>query len=178
MNKSFAYVVGVICGILAVFIVALIVRAIVKKNSKKSPTEYDERQIQARGKSYKTGFLTFIITTLVLTLLETLDVHFAEYPLLFLMDLLVGAFAFVTDAIFRDAYFKMGESRNLWWFPLIGVINILMSFVNCKNGFISENGLLYMDTLNMIVGIWIIIIYILCLIKKGIDKKADKADAE
>lgn len=179
MEKSFAYVLGVICGILAVAIFCLIMRKIAtKKVNKSAPKEYDERQIIARGKSYKTGMLTFVIVTLICTLLETLDVHFAQYPLLLLLILLIGAFAFVVDAIFRDAYFRVGDSTKMWWLILIGIANIFLSFINCKDGFIKD-GLLVVDSLNLIVGIWIIVIFVIICIKKYIDKKAsDTADEE
>lgn len=172
--KSFEYVLGIICGILAVAIFCLVIRAIVKKNCKSSAQkEYDERQIIARGKSYKTGLITFAAVTLFFTLLETLDVHFAEYPLLLLLILLAGCLAFVIDAIFRDAYFRVGESTKMWWVLPIAAINIVLSFVR-NTPLITEDGLLSLDSMNLIVGIWIIIIYIFILIKKIIDKKAEK----
>lgn len=177
-GKSFAYVIGLICGILTVVIVALIIRKIANKKMKAAgPKEYDERQMAARGKSYKTGMLTFVIASLLMTLLEVLEVHFAEYPLMYLLILLTGCFAFVIDAIFRDAYFRVGESTKMWWIIPVAALNIFLSFVR-KTPLINEDGLLTLDSLNLIVGIWILLIGLIILIKKFLDKKDSKADEE
>lgn len=176
MNKSFMYVLGVVCGILAVAIVCLIIRSIVNKKGKAScAKEYDERQMICRGKSYKTGMITFVIASLIATMLETLDVHFAEYPLLFLLILLIGCFAFVVDAIFRDAYFRVGESTKMWWIIPAAALNVALSFVR-KTPLITEEGLLSLDSMNLIVGIWLLLIGVVILVKKLIDKKAAKAE--
>lgn len=178
MNHSIYYVIGVICGVFAVLVFGFILRYFVKKGQKEEVKGYDERQVIARGKSYKTGLITFVSACLVYTLLETLNVHITETALSFLMILLLGTGAFVIDAIYRDAYFKVGESRNIWWFLVIAVINILLSVFLHREDLITEDGLLSIDSVNLLVGVWIIIIFINVYIKKIIDKKAEKKESE
>lgn len=177
MNKSIEFVIGLISGIAAVLAVSIFVRKVAKKFSKTSK-EFDERQAVARGKSCRTGFISFVVMNLILTLLELADVHFAEPAFIFLIEGLLAVLVFCIDAVFRDAYFKVGESKNVWWFIPFGLFYIALGFFCCKDGFLTDNGLLSVNSIILFSGFLFLIVFICICIKKNIDKKAEKEEGE
>lgn len=177
MNKSIGFCIGLVSGIVAVMLVSVFARKLAKKHSK-SCKEFDERQTIARGKSWRTGFIAFILMNLILTLLELADVHFAEPAFLFLIETLIAVMAFVIDAVFRDAYFKVGESKNVWWFVPFGLVYVALGFINCKDKFLTDNGLLSTYSIIFCSGFMFLIVFVCICIKKFMDKKSEKEEGE
>ena len=162
--------IGLLIG-LVVAIGILIVFTVGKKNCKK----FDERQIAARGKAYRAGFVTVALCELVVFFIEL----FTKEPLVLFAPgvlqiyiLLVGLLVFIEYAIFSDAYFNVGERFNIKWciiMLLLGAVYILQSLRSDQEVFMYYT---------FSAGIFIEIVIISILIKHAIDKKRETAIEE
>ena len=156
-------------GLLIGIVVAIVILVIFKV-SKQDCRKYDERQIAARGKAYRAGFVAITLCELVVFFIEL----FTEEPLVLFMPgvlqiyiLLFGLLVFIEYSIFSDAYFIVGERFNIKWciiMFLLGAVYILQAIRSDKDGFMFYT---------FGAGIFIEITIISILIKHGIDKKRE-----
>ena len=103
MGEKYYWVLGFCCGFIAVVIVTLIIANIKKK--KNSYTEYDERQILARGMAYKSAFFVLIGYIIACALVNVLEINWAELSGQMFIGLFLSTAVFVGVSIFNDAYF-------------------------------------------------------------------------
>lgn len=123
MLKSPAYIAGFIVGILTVVIISILVSYILKKKNKDK--KYDERQEAIRGKSYTTGFITFVIAQVLsmafYSFLNTPTVDKSVVIFINFLTLYIGALGCIIHAIWHDAYFRIGERKKAWLIGLLAV---------------------------------------------------------
>ena len=103
MGEKYYWVFGFCCGFIAVVIVTLIIANI--KRKKNTYTEYDERQVLARGKAYKSAFFVLIGYIIVCALVNVLEINWAELSVQMFIGLFFSTAVFVGISIFNDAYF-------------------------------------------------------------------------
>ena len=142
------------------------------KMSKKNCKKYDERQVAARGKAYRAGFVAFVICELAVFFVELFTekalVLFAP-GVLQIIILLFCLFVFIEYAIFSDAYFNIGEGFNIKWciiMLLLGIVYIIQ--------FIRSDDRWY-KLYTLAAGIFIVIVISSIMIKQAINKKRDAA---
>jgi hypothetical protein len=99
MGEKYYWVLGFCCGFIAVVIVTLIIANI--KRKKNTYTEYDERQILARGKAYKSAFFVLIGYIIACALVNVLEINWAELS----VQMFIGLFL-STRRIRRNKHFK------------------------------------------------------------------------
>ncbi len=158
-------------GVMIALAVGVIVWAALKA-SKKDCKKYDERQIAARGKAYRAGFVAFVICELAVFFIEL----FTEKSLVLfgpgilqILILFVCLLVFVEYAIFSDAYYNVGQAFNIKWciiMILLGAVYILQ-FLRSKDD--------WFKVYTFIAGIFIEIAIISIIIKHAINKKRDAA---
>ena len=158
--------------------IALAVGAIVwfaLKASKKDCKKYDERQVAARGKAYRAGFVAFVICELAVFFVEL----FTEQPLMLfapgvvqIFILLACLLVFIEYAIFSDAYYNVGEKFNIRWC----IIMLLLGIVYIIQFIRSEDDWYKLYTLA--AGVFIIIVIISIMIKHAVNKKREAEDEE
>ena len=142
------------------------------KASKKDCKKYDERQIAARGKAYRAGFVAFVICELAVFFVEL----FTEQALMLfapgvlqIFILLFCLLIFIEYAIFSDAYYNVGEGFNIKWciiMLLLGIVYIIQ--------FIRSDDEWY-RLYTLAAGVFIIIVITSIMIKQAINKKRDAA---
>ena len=142
------------------------------RNSKKGCKKYDERQVAARGKAYRAGFVAFVMCELAVFFVEL----FTEQPLVLfapgslqIFILFFALLVFIEYAIFSDAYYNVGEKFNIKWC----IIMMLLGTVYIIQFFRSEDDWFRVYTLA--AGIFIVIVITSIIIKQAINKKRDAA---
>ena len=145
MGEKYYWVLGFCCGFIAVVIVTLIIANI--KRKKNTYTEYDERQVLARGKAYKSAFFVLIGYIIACALVNVLEINWAELSVqMFIGLFLSGVLAFIAGAEYLGIAFG-------------------------QKNFVT-NGIANLDIIPIIVMIWAISIFVMVVIKTIIDKKA------
>lgn len=170
MEEKYYWALGFCCGFIAIFIVMLIIANIKKK--KNTYTEYDERQVLARGKAYKSAFFVLIGYIIACALINVLEINWAELSVQMFIGLFLSTAVFVGISIFNDAYFTSNKGRKslLFALALVAVIEYLAVIFN-DNAFIT-NGMANLCIIPILVIVWAISIFVMLVIKTIIDKKA------
>lgn len=139
------------------------------------PKPYDERQMAIRGKAYRYGFISMIAYYALLMMLHDLAIKFAEINLWIFIGLVIGGMAFVTYSIFHDAYFGLGANDRmaLISFALAAPAGIVVGIRKIGKGLAFENGLLSIEIMPMILGVFFLYICIMVGIKKMLDREGD-----
>lgn len=160
--------IGLVIGVLAVLFTIIILK---KRNKKCS--QYDERQIAARGKAFAGGFMTFVFSELVVFTIEI----FTGEPLvlgvpgvLSIIILLLATLVFLEVSIFLDAYFAPNKKMPKSWFVIMTLLGITFLIK-----FFLDNDYWY-QLLNLAAGSFIEIVMISFLVKKLISRKEEKED--
>ena len=173
--KSLICIIGFICGLAVVAIVYSIIAAAAKK--KGGQMEYDERQIAIRGKSFKTGFITFVICQFVVICNEVgIGIHIMDGVLLQFTILLIGLVTFIIHAMWNDAYFQGNGEKKVWIILMLIVIavNFILFFSKDFSKLKTEDGLLSNAFVNLEIAFFCFVILVNGIIKILIDKKAEK----
>ncbi len=163
-----AWYIGFAVGVLlAVVLIVLIKKLLGKKCT------YDERQIAARGQAFKTGFCTFVICELIVFFIE----FFREKPLvlfqpgmLSIVICLTALLVFLEVAIFKDAYFSPDHPFSKKWCALMffSATIYIAQFLVAKEKWYA--------LLNLVVGVFIVIVMLSILVKKAISRKSEDED--
>ena len=177
------YVLGMICGILVVcliyFIFLFCVKKIYKKDKNIKP-EYDERQILARYKAYKVGFISLIIVILLNSFIYENVSQWCTITILSSISIMISLFIFITVCIFNDAYWKNYENKKLalTLITVSGIINLIPAFIDYSQNktFLNSDG--KFDNLNLVAAIMVFCVEVIILIKKIITKKYGDMDEE
>ena len=169
-GKMLGMLTGIVVGIVIVFFV---LRFINRDRSYR--TEYDERQLQARGNAYKTAFYAAIISAAVLAVLSTGFSFPAEPFVLYLLPVFVGITVQVCCCIWNDAYVGMNTNmpRYIAIMAVISAFNLLVFAMAWKSGDLFEGGKLQAPTINLIVGLMFAVIGIAGLVRKLADREVE-----
>lgn len=147
---SMAFPIGVMCGIVFVVIMKL------RSNKSRAKDVYDERQIAEQGRAAKWGFYSLMVLNCLYGcfgwMLDWLNTFEGVF---FCMMVSIGVYVGV--CIYKEAYFPVNKnSYKLMLFVFaMGLINLvigIMTFV--RNGsLLDEDGILLMQSINIIVGV-------------------------
>ena len=155
------------------FLVALLIWFIFNK-TKKTP-KYDERQVAARGRAYKAGFIAFIVWELVEFFVELFT---GESVMLFtpgtlgVIEMLFCLFVYLVFSIFSDAYFGADQKFNIGWC----VIMLLLAVTYIVQFAFAD---IKIEKISMLaVGIFIFLTMTCIIIKQIINKKAETKEIE
>lgn len=180
---SFYWILGFAVGVVVVAVIYAIM-AKTRKKAGKPAADYDERQVAARGKCYKTAFFTLFGANVIMSLLAVIFDGYAilEGPMPYLLLIFLGATVFVTAAIKNDAYFRPGESSKglTFIFVALGILNLIGGIRHIVDGsMLDEAGRMDTGCMNLIAGLFLVITAAALLLKKAADKKAEaEGDAE
>lgn len=153
-----AYIIGVVVGSLCALVVAVLLLRMLKKKYRVDVREYDERQILARGRAYKYGF----IAMLVLVVLERLG-HEAGFVLLDSMQgtaalCLIGLFVFVVSCIWQEAYLTLHETPKMTYVLLAigGGLNLISAGIAwIQREPLLKDGRLYSGSMSLMVAVFV-----------------------
>lgn len=153
---SISYIAGVVVGVLF----AVLLWWLFRKTIKKGPVKYDERQLVARGKAYRTGFFTILVYCVVYSAVSSFGVIWCLDSVGMFIGCLVGVTAFAVSAIRNDAYFGLNEDRKalMRLGAVIIVVCLLSGVMSIVKGSLVEDGRLTGNVLSIVVAVmWAVI---------------------
>ncbi|MGN0394505.1 MAG: hypothetical protein ACI4EF_04020 [Coprococcus sp.] len=180
---SLAYILGAATGFAVVFIIFTIVAVICKKKRQASAAgrmgqDYDERQLQARGKAYRAAYFSLIICVLAEVCADAfLDKKLFTSMVGLGLAMLLSAGVFAVICILNDAYLRLYDKakETLCTLSIIGVINLILTvrvFIGEEK--LIEDGELSYIVLNMGIVFLYVIVLTVFAIKLRINNKAEK----
>lgn len=175
MIESPARAIGVVVGAVVGFILVVIMICLVKKdwNTQKA---YDERQLQVRGDGFKYGFFTEISynTLLCLLYLAEIKIPVANEVMIF-FGVILSSTVYAIYCIRKEAYISMNESlaRFKIMFGFLGIFNILIGIMLCMHGEMMVDGVLSFRCLNIICGVFLLILTGVLFIQSGNTEKEE-----
>lgn len=165
-----AELIGIICGIIVGLLICVVIFRICNQD-KKIKSEYDERQLSIRGRSYKYGFYTLLIymAILVLYFMSDIKIPFVNGVLIF-FGMALGIVVVAIHSIWENAYWGINNNRKKYYiiFGLCTLINLSAGIVAIANGTILEG--FQGPMLNLICAIMLIILSITLFLKSKLTK--------
>lgn len=147
---------------------AVIIASAIKKGDDVAG-KYDERQELVRGRGYKYSFFAMMITTFLYYVMQLAGI---ESPLngdiAMAVSLMIGICVCAGYCIWNDGYFALNEKRGVFIVIALlgGGINLTMGISAFISGAAMQNGKFTFRSLNLFVGIMILIICGVMLLKK------------
>lgn len=178
--KSTAYIMGMICGVVMVALAAYAASKLMKRSRKKGPKEYDERQIQNRGKACQAAYYTLLIYLAAYGFFDAFTgiVWCDRFTGVFLgIVLSVAVYAII--CIFKDAYFRAIDSSRAYiiLFTVVGLCNAAFGVVKMVEGTFLEEGILTMGgSANFIVGVMLLVVLAVLLVKMAHDRRTEEME--
>lgn len=148
---------SVILGILIVMILLA-----VTKNDESVKCKFDERQEIVRGRGFKYGFFSMMISGGVLIGLKLLGVSLLqEMEVAMTLSILIGIMVFASYCVWNDGYFSLNENRRrlMVVFAAIGVLNIFVGIVNIIHKTAIIDGKLTIHSINLFCSLLFIVIF-------------------
>lgn len=161
---AIAVAIGLVVGLL----VAVIIIAISKKTDTVK-ADYDERQELVRGKGFKYGFFTMLLSDVLLCLLYSFELTwFAQLEVALILSAIAGVIVYACYCVLNDGYFALNENRKmlLIFFALAGAINLVLGIINICNGYGFADGRFTMASTNLFCGIMVMILFATILYKQ------------
>lgn len=124
------YILGIMVGVLIGAAIGAILYFMRHKNGVRT---YDERQIAARGKAARFGFVTLLALNAVLVFFDSANLTAQQRVMLQLLAMIVSLLVFALTAIRNDAYISMTENPKQFAFSgsilavsmgVIGLVNL------------------------------------------------------
>lgn len=178
MEHNNAFNMGLFLGVLIVIVAGLIYR---KKFSKGEVKKYDERQELMRGRAYKHGFKSMIITILLLLFAEfLLGRVFLDKIMYSLIIIIVGSCVFVVYTVVFDAYFYISMDRKKYMLILIiaTVINLICAGLMMASGGVIVDGVLTIKSINIFVSLMLLVVIVAINFRSKIDDQLSKREDE
>ena len=166
-----AFVIGLAVGLL---VVAICVAATKKGDDMKN--QFDERQEQVRGRGFKYGFFTMMISNAALLVLNILEIPlFSNMEVAMTASIVIGVSVFASYCIWNDGYFALNEKRKslLVMFGFIGLLNLVIGIGNIFAGVVIENGAFTFRSTNLFCSMMFIVVFIMLLLKQIKDGKEE-----
>ncbi len=170
------YGLGVLAGLVLGILIIVVLLIFTKKNHSLRG-KYDERQLIAQGKGYKYAFFTMLIYFSGLVVLDLTET-FAVNAILLLPGVLLGVIVYVNYAIFSDAYFALNEAANRCFviFIIAAAMNLLSGIIQIVDDIKLNNPIDEVNLYSIFVGVTVLEVLIVLVIKKVIDRKADREE--
>ena len=170
--------IGVLSGIVLGLILCIIIFRVCNKDNRLK-SEYDERQLIARGKAYKAGFYTVVgyLACLTLFFMSEIAIPFTT-PVLAFFGIALGVSVVAGYSIWKGAYWGLNNNRTRYAvvFVICAIINLGAGITAIVNGYalLGFQG----PIINLICGIMLLVIGIASLVKNLInpEKDADEED--
>ncbi|MBQ2804208.1 MAG: hypothetical protein IJF07_09960 [Lachnospiraceae bacterium] len=170
---SAEYKLGILGGVIIGLIIVVVLN-MVSKTDNSIVCKYDERQELVRGKGFKYGYFSIMISNVMWILLSLLEVSlFCNIETAMFISIIVGVGVFACYCIWNDGYFALNENRKglMIVFAIVGGINLYIGLMNVIQGSVLENGSLTMKSANLFCGILLFAIFIMLLLKEAKDRK-------
>lgn len=170
-GRSGYYVLGMICGFLLAYLLMILLRMLIRRlvgntdgraGMACKPDSFDERQQLARGQAYKRAFFVLTFYVAVVSMLsEGFHISiFMSFGGLWL-GVCIAIIVFAVNCILHDAYMSLYENAKglIIMLSCVGILNVLigLDYLTGEKPFL-EDGVIAADSLNLIVGMTMLII--------------------
>ena len=152
--RRMGWVIGIFAGI-TIALLILLIRIILRGQK----NQYDERQVAARGIAYKCGFFTLMLCEVLYSVLNALNLRFADDIAGPILGIFPALAVFGSVAVMKDAYFGVNESKSsriIW--GVVGVLWTAIGVTKIASGEGVADGLLTIDSLQLFLGVTFLII--------------------
>jgi len=170
-TTSIFWIMGIIVGI----VFALIIIKALNTNGKLK-TDYDERQVAARGKAYMYGFYAALITNVLILVIDVGNESILNYgAMVMFVPIFVGITVQVTVSIFKDAYIGMNNNfkKYMIFMCWISAFNLMVGIRPVITGDMVKDGKLQSPFISLLVGLMFVIIAIDFIIKRIMDGREE-----
>lgn len=162
-------------------IILFLITLVIFLSSKKDRENFDERQVQERGRAYGLGFFTIMGSLFLAIALDILGLVPVQGYILCAAAVFPGLMVFLAYSIWHEAYFSLKdkESGLLVMFGVIGAVNLIVAIIAILDGRMWENGKLGFPILNVVCAVMFIEVFTVVLLKKlSISKESDEDDED
>lgn len=161
------FAVGLAAGVLTGIIVFVIATLLRRKSGACTSRQYDERQLVLRGKAFRAGFFTLLISLCVVAILDVMEVRWCEAPLDKFFCIFLSITVFACTATLKDAYFGLGERKKtvILLFALVAFLQFFITFSNYQEGTLIVDGILTLKCVSPGCGIIFLVILLTVLIQ-------------
>lgn len=168
-ERNIAFLIGMVIGILSLVAVALIQ----KLKKKKTWCEYDERQLQARGKAFQYGFVTLLFYNIFYAAIYGETEPSWCIPM-FGIFLGIGISLVVMGgyAIWNDAFVQMDQSplASYILFGGVGGVNLILAISHMLEGDFLTNGKIGYSGVNLVLGTAMLVLTGICIVRNCLDR--------
>jgi hypothetical protein len=164
-----------------IMITAVLVVAVFKFANKngKVRTEYDERQKAIRGKAYMYAFYTEVIVQVMLMwiFLTGVELPIENYALMFI-GIILGCLVLCLYCVWNDVYWGLNNDHRRYHIVFAAglLINLAVVVMAASSGMLIQNGKIGIYILNIMVLVMLVLVYAVMLIKKIMNKQAEKEE--
>lgn len=161
-------------GIITIPLAIVILCLTVSKKTDSSKSEYDERQLIARGEAAKYSLLTLGIYNALWLMAQISEINIPVINETVIgIGLSLAVLVHVTYSIWKDAYFALNENRKVLMivFAIIAGINILILISYIVHGTLINNGKLGIGGLTIATCVMFVWIFSMLVAKSIKDKK-------
>ena len=144
-------------------------------------SDYDERQQAERGKAFRLGFFTLIISQALALCADDMGVFPVDGTVLCSVSIFAGILVYVIYSIWHEAYFGINEKVRpaMICFGLIGLFNLALAVFAILDGRMLVNGKLSFPMMNAMCAIMFVAIFVTIFLKRLSSKEdADPDDVE
>ena len=162
------YLAGILAGIMAAAVVTAILTAVRKKQGRPK-SEYDERQMAARGVAYRVN-----------TGVEAIWGPSAKPGVSAWMLIFLSIGVFIVACVRKDAYFAVAQNPRtyLWLFGAVVLCQIPNFLLQLRSGDLVEDGLLTWNALSPACGVLFGVMFVCMLVRLRRQKREEQEDAE
>ncbi len=184
------YIAGMLAGIIVgLLVVAVLVKVIEKFGGKVRPLggvrrkdEYDERQQLDRASACKNAYIVLVVYIVLVGMLEQLDITklFMSFAGMWL-GVCISIVVFTAQCILKDAYMNLYENAKgiIMLLGSISILNLFFAIFEFKEGSpMIEQGVLSVNSINLIVGITLLIVVVIFICKMFMNKYAIEEDED
>lgn len=163
MEHSMYYWLGMASGLL---VTALGLWLLARRGRKENrECKYDEMQMIARQKAAMHGFVLLMGLDLLGGI--AIDAGWFSGMVGTILFAVIAGTVFACECVLRNAYFRVGERKKSWLIFLVAVagVNYLAALNRVVDGSLLEDGKLGFGCVNLVCGIAITVILVVCLIQ-------------
>ncbi len=173
-----SYIMGFMEGMLLVWIIKLLIKTTKKTASASDQNcvpQYDERQLQARGKAYKTAYFSLMACIVIEGIIDTFfEIKLFTGFVALGISIFISIGVFVVLCILNDAYLGLYNKlkQTIYIFAVVVVVNMASAIASiCHGEKLIENGEFSEVILNIGIVVLFIVVTAVLVIKANMDKK-------
>lgn len=161
---------GIVIIVTLVGIICAFVLIAATKTDESVKCRFDERQELVKGRGFKYGFFTLLISNIITGFIELAEfpTYAAQPGVAVIINCLFGIGVYVAYCVWNEGYFALNENKGMLMiiFAFLGIFNFILGAVNCIHGEMLQDGKLTYKSLNPFCGLLSVVLFVTMLLKK------------